>query len=68
MGDIFHAECLLLFFFLPWVKTDTNETDKENTQRGFESERWGMRARGAILVCTHTLTLLRLVVVQSSGC
>lgn len=52
MGDIFHAGCLL-FFFLPWVETDTNETDKETTQREFESERRGMRARGAIFVCTH---------------
>lgn len=50
MGDTFHAECLLLIFFLPWVKNDPNETDIEYTQLGFESER---RARGAIFIWTH---------------
>lgn len=62
------------------VNHDTNkthretegQTESETNERRIESERGGTRVK-LFLAClgvsyTHTLTLLRLVVVQNSGC
>lgn len=76
MGDTFRMGRLPRLYFLPMVLGDTNETETtkkkiRDTERETESERWGAPECGAIFgrcFPAHTLTLLRLVVVQNGGC